>query len=52
MIPRMSWRSRLRLAIAVWRGHVWIERIEWLSWGQRVTLRTVKNEPIILEEEL
>ncbi len=52
MIPRLPWRARLRLAFAVWRGDVWIERIEWLKWGQRVTLRTTKNEPIIIEEEL
>lgn len=52
MIPRLPWRARLRLALAVWRGRVWVERTDGLPWGQRIVLRTVEEDPIIFEEEL
>lgn len=53
MIPRLSWRNRLRLAIAVLRGDVYPEPPfdlgERMAWGQRIWLRTVKDIEVLRE---
>lgn len=47
MIPRMGWRNRLRLALAILRGRVWVQNSEMTGWGQRITLRTVEHIELI-----
>lgn len=51
MIPRMTWRNRLRLALAVWKGQVWLYDAETMGWGQQITLRTAEDIEIIQEDQ-
>lgn len=52
MIPRLSWRNRLRLAIAILRGSVYVDTIRYLGWGQVIRLRTVEDRDVIQEPTL
>lgn len=43
MIPRTPWRSRIRLALAILRGAVYVDNVRSLGWGQVIRLRTVED---------
>lgn len=47
MIPATSLRNRLRLAVAILRGGVYVDRVERRGWGQIVTLRTIDDVDVI-----
>ncbi|WP_454112800.1 hypothetical protein [Microbacterium maritypicum] len=49
MIPRTPWRSRLRLALALIRGAVYVDHVRSNGWGQIIRLRTV-DDVRMLEE--
>ena len=53
MIPRLSWRSRLRLAWAVWTGRVYVDNAKYGGglWGQTIRLRTVEDIVILRDED-
>lgn len=50
MIPRFSWRNRLRLVLAILRGAVYVDHARHLAWGQTIRLRTVEDIDVIQEE--
>lgn len=43
MIPVTPWRSRIRLALAVLRGTIYVDNVRSLGWGQIIRLRTVED---------
>lgn len=43
MIPRTPWRSRIRLALAILRGAVYVDNVRSFGWGQVIRLRTVED---------
>lgn len=50
MIPRTSWRNRLRLALAILRGTVYVDNVRRNGWGQVIRLRSVEDITIIEEQ--
>jgi hypothetical protein len=43
VIPRTPWRSRIRLALAILRGAVYVDNVRSLGWGQTIVCRTVED---------
>lgn len=50
MIPRTSWRNRLRLVFAILRGTVYVDLVRRNGWGQIIRLRSVEDITIIEEQ--
>lgn len=47
MIPATSLRNRIRLAIGILRGTVYVDHIARRGWGQIIRLRTVEDIDVI-----
>ena len=47
MIPWTPLRDRIRLALAVLTGRVYVDAVEPLAWGERITLRTREDERLL-----
>ncbi|MCZ4300764.1 hypothetical protein [Microbacterium oxydans] len=47
MIPHTSLRNRLRLALGILRGSVYVDHAQHLGYGQIIRLRTVEDVEVI-----